>query len=157
MGFLILVSSVIGGILLSAQSSINGVFSKKAGTYESTFLTFITGTMFLLIVVLFFGEGDILAILEAPKWQLSAVWFGVAYLFLTILAVPKIGVIATNISTVIGQLSAGIIIDHFGFFGGTQITFDWQRGLAILLMLIALRLVYISNFKSKKNNLKFDK
>lgn len=152
MGLLILVSSIIAGVLLSAQSSINGAFSRKAGTYESTFLTFITGTMVLSIVVLFFGKGNVLAILDAPTWQLSAVWFGVGYLFLTVLAVPRIGVIAANIATVIGQLSAGIIIDHFGFFGGTQISFDWQRGIAILLMIAALRLVYISNTKSAEMN-----
>ncbi|MFP3490615.1 DMT family transporter, partial [Staphylococcus sp. SIMBA_130] len=81
----------------------------------STFITFITGAMILFIVILFFGNGDLLKILEAPKWQLSAVWFGVGYLFLTILAVPKIGVIAANISTVIGQLSMGMLIDHFGW------------------------------------------
>ncbi|REK76850.1 DMT family transporter [Paenibacillus paeoniae] len=151
MTILLLVAALIGGILLSAQSSVNGSFSKEAGTFESTFLTFMTGAMFLLIVVLFFGKGDVAAILDAPKWQLSAVWFGVGFLFLTILAVPKIGVIATNISTVVGQLGAGIVIDHFGFFGGAQISFDWQRGLAIVLMLFALRLIYVANKKTNKS------
>ena len=148
MSILILAAAVIGGVLLSAQSSINGAFSKQAGTYESTFLTFASGALVLFVGILFFGQGDISAILDAPKWQLSAVWFGVGYLFLTVLAVPKIGVIATNISTVIGQLSMGILIDHYGWFGGLQIPFDWQRGVAIALMLAALRLIYIADRKS---------
>ncbi|SDS21334.1 transporter family-2 protein [Paenibacillaceae bacterium GAS479] len=147
MSIILLISAVVGGILLSAQSSINGSFSKVAGTFETTFLTFITGAMFLVVAVLFFGKGDVAAILDAPKWQLSAVWFGVGYLFLTILAVPKIGVIATNIATVIGQLGAGIVIDHFGFFGGVSISFDWKRGVAIVLMLAALRLIYVGDRK----------
>lgn len=150
MSGLLLLAAVFGGSMLSAQSSLNGALSRKAGTYESTFLTFITGAMILLIIVLFFGQGNVAAILDAPKWQLSAVWFGVGYLFLTILAVPQIGVIAANISTVIGQLGAGIVIDHFGFFGGMQISFDWERGLAIILMLAALRLIYIGNKKEHK-------
>lgn len=148
MSILILAAAVIGGVLLSAQSSINGAFSKQAGTYESTFLTFASGALVLFVGILFFEQGDISAILDAPKWQLSAVWFGVGYLFLTVLAVPKIGVIATNISTVIGQLSMGILIDHYGWFGGLQIPFDWQRGVAIVLMLAALRLIYIADRKS---------
>ncbi|MBN8252872.1 DMT family transporter [Priestia flexa] len=148
MSFILLIAAVIGGVLLSAQSSVNGALSRKAGTYESAFLTFATGTLVLFLLILFFGKGDVLALLDAPKWQLSAVWFGVSYLFLTVLAVPQIGVIAANISTVIGQLSAGIIIDHFGFFGGAQISLDWKRGLAIVLMLIALRLIYVGNKKS---------
>ncbi|MGQ7889292.1 DMT family transporter [Paenibacillus sp. WC2504] len=154
MAIMILLASIIGGVLLSAQSSINGAFSKKAGTFESTFLTFITGAMILAIAILFFGKGDLLAVLGAPKWQLSAVWFGVGYLFLTILAVPKIGVIATNITTVIGQLATGMLIDHFGWFGGLQITFDWKRGLAIILMLVALWLVYVANTKGEKKELR---
>ncbi|WP_226654668.1 DMT family transporter [Guptibacillus hwajinpoensis] len=150
MSILILLASVFGGIFLSAQSSINGAFSKKAGTFESTFITFITGAMILFIVILFVGNGDLLKILEAPKWQLSAVWFGVGYLFLTILAVPKIGVIAANISTVIGQLSMGMLIDHFGWFGGLQVSFDIKRLIAILLMVIALRLIYVGNMKAER-------
>jgi bacterial/archaeal transporter family-2 protein len=149
MSILILLASVFGGIFLSAQSSINGAFSKKAGTFESTFITFSTGAMVLFIVVLFFGNGDLLKILDAPKWQLSAVWFGVGYLFLTILVVPKIGVIATSISTVIGQLSMGMLIDHFGWFGGIEISFDIKRLVALILMLIALRLIYVGNMKAE--------
>lgn len=148
MSITILLASLMGGILLSAQSSVNGSFSKKAGTLESAFLTFITGAMMLSIVVLFFGSGNLLSILDAPKWQLSAVWFGVGYLFLTILAVPKIGVIATNLSAVIGQLSMGMLIDHFGWFGGIQVLFDYKRLIAIVLMLIALRLIYKANMKA---------
>ncbi|WLR47464.1 DMT family transporter [Halobacillus litoralis] len=150
MAILLLLTAVLGGTMLSAQSSINGSLSTKAGTYETTFLTFITGALILFLLVLFFGDGEIGLILEAPKWQLSAVWFGVGYLFLTVLAVPQIGVIATNISTIIGQLGAGIMIDHYGWFGGNQILFDWKRGLAFLLMLIALRFIYIADKKQAK-------
>ncbi|MER1990634.1 MAG: DMT family transporter, partial [Solibacillus isronensis] len=72
MGLFMILFTLIGGITLSAQSSINGTFSRKAGTIETTFLTFLTGTMFLTIFILFFGNGNLLGILDAPKWQLSA-------------------------------------------------------------------------------------
>jgi transporter family-2 protein len=148
MAFFILFISIFGGVLLSTQSSINGAFSKHAGTFESAFLTFFTGMLMMVIVVLFFGSGRFLEILNAPKWQLSGVWFGVGYLFLTIVAVPKIGVIATNIATVIGQLSMGLLIDNFGWFGDVQVAFNVKRLIAIMLMLIALRLIYIGNVKN---------
>lgn len=147
MGLLIIAASVAGGTLLSSQSSINGALSRKAGTYETTFFTFITGALMLALLVLFFGSGDVMKILEAPAWQLSAVWFGVGYLFLTVLAVPKIGVIATNIATIIGQLGAGMLIDHFGWFGGLQIPLDWERITAFILLLAALWLIYKADKK----------
>ncbi|MGM0842728.1 MAG: DMT family transporter [Bacillota bacterium] len=79
--------------------------------------------------------------LDAPKWQLSAVLFGFGYLFLTVLAVPIIGGNAANISTVIGQLIAGVVIDHFGWFVGVEISLDWKRWLALGSMMPALYFV----------------
>lgn len=105
MALLLILFTLIGGITLSAQSSINGTFSRRAGTIETTFLTFLTGTMFLTILILFFGSGHLLNLLHAPKWQLSAAFLGTAYLILTVIAVPKIGVIAANIAGIAGALS----------------------------------------------------
>lgn len=74
MQVVLVVIALIAGITLSTQSSVNGAFSKKAGTLESAFLTFITGGMILFIITLFFGEGNFLEFFSAPKWQLTAVW-----------------------------------------------------------------------------------
>lgn len=150
MAIAMVIFTLIGGIVLSAQSSVNGTLSRKAGTIETTLFTFITGTLFLALIILFFGQGNILAIMEAPKWQLSAVFLGVAYLLLTVIAVPRIGVIATNIGTIIGQLITGMIIDHFGWFGGLEIHIDGKRLAALAFMLLALYFVYKSNKRGKE-------
>ncbi|WP_445509468.1 DMT family transporter [Rossellomorea marisflavi] len=152
MSAFILIAAMLGGFTLSAQSSVNGALSRKTGTYETAFMTFATGAMILFLIILFFGDGNIFAIFDVPKWQLAAVWFGVGYLFLTVLAVPKIGVIATNVSTVIGQLTMGMIIDHFGWFSGIEIHLDWKRILAIVLMLLALRFIYVGNKKGQEQS-----
>ncbi|MEK3798281.1 DMT family transporter [Peribacillus sp. FSL H8-0477] len=152
MGTFMILFTLIGGITLSAQSSINGTFSKKAGTIETTFLTFLTGTMFLTIFILFFGSGNVLGILEAPKWQLSAAFLGTMYLLLTVMAVPRIGVIATNISGIAGQLIIGVIIDHFGWFNSLVIELDMKRVFAILFMIIALYFIYKGNLRSKEES-----
>lgn len=148
MQIFIVISTLIAGITLSTQSAVNGSFSKKAGTLESAFLTFITGGFILFIITLFFGHGSFLEFFHAPKWQLAAVWFGVGYLFLTIVAIPKIGVISANISAVIGQLTMGMVIDHFGWFEGLTIHFDVKRVVALIIMLIALRLIYKAEIKN---------
>lgn len=145
--------TMIGGITLSAQSSINGTFSRKAGTIETTLLTFLTGTLFLTIFILFFGNGDVLQLLEAPKWQLSAAFLGTAYLLLTVLAVPRIGVIATNIAGIAGQLIIGVIIDHFGWFNSLVIELDMKRVFALLFMLISLYFIYKGNQRSSEEAL----
>jgi len=148
MNILLILSTLLGGIALSAQSSINGTFSRKAGTIETTFLTFLTGLMFLTIIIFFFGHGTVLGILTAPKWQLSAAFLGTAYLLLSVIAVPRIGVVATNIAGIIGQLAVGMIIDNFGWFDSLVISLDWKRMLALLFMIIALYFIYQGNKRS---------
>lgn len=145
MGLFMVLFTLIGGITLSAQSSINGTFSQKAGTIETTFLTFLTGTMFLTIFILFFGNGNLLGILEAPKWQLSAAFLGTMYLLLTVMAVPRIGVIATSIAGIAGQLVIGVIIDHFGWFNSLVIELDVKRTFALFFMFISLYFIYNGN------------
>ncbi|MCY8979751.1 DMT family transporter [Bacillus halotolerans] len=150
MGLFMILFTLIGGITLSAQSSINGTFSRKAGTIETTFLTFLTGTMFLTIFILFFGSGNVLGLLEAPKWQLSAAVLGTAYLLLTVIAVPRIGVIATSIAGIAGQLVIGVMIDHYGWFNSLVIELDIKRVFALLFMIISLYFIYKGNKRSSK-------
>jgi len=150
MGILMILFTFLGGITLSAQSAINGTFSRKAGTIETTLLTFLTGTLFLAIFILFFGNGNVLAILEVPKWQLSAVFLGVLFLLFIIAAVPKIGVIATNITVIIGQLVIGIVIDNFGWFNSLVIPLDIKRFFALLFMIIALYFIYKGNKRASE-------
>jgi bacterial/archaeal transporter family-2 protein len=150
MGIFMILFTLFGGITLSAQSSINGTFSRKAGTLETTLLTFLTGTMFLAIFIVFFGQGNILAILEAPKWQLSAAFLGTMYLLLTVMAVPRIGVIATNIAGIAGQLVIGVLIDNYGWFNSLVISLDIKRAFALLFMVIALYFIYKGNKRSSE-------
>ncbi|MFF2885155.1 DMT family transporter [Bacillus toyonensis] len=150
MGMIMMILNLIGGILLSAQSSINGTLSRKAGAIETTLLTLITGSMFLAVVIIFFGSGKLLNIFDAPKWQLSAAFLGALYMLLVIAAVPKIGVIATNIAAIAGQLIVSLIIDHFGWFNSKVISLDLNRSIALLFILLALYFIYKGNKRSNE-------
>lgn len=151
MGIFMILFTLLGGITLSAQSAINGTFSRKAGSFETTFLTFVTGSMFLAILVLFFGHGDIFAIFKVPIWQLGAVFLGVLFLLFNVFAVQKIGVIATNITVITGQLMIGVVIDHFGWFNNLVISLDMKRYAALLFMIIALYFIYKGNKRSNED------
>ncbi|MDR0139593.1 DMT family transporter [Metabacillus idriensis] len=151
MTLLLVILPILAGIGLSIQSAINGTFGKKAGTIESAFLTFFTGAIFLTIVVNFFGKGNILAVTEVPKWQLLCAIFGVIYLSLMVLAVPKIGVTAAVVSVIIGQLTASMAIDHFGWFESQVIAFDLKRFTGIVLMAAALYFVFKGNKGTAEN------
>ncbi len=54
------------------------------------------------------------------------------YLLLSLMAVTKIGGIATTIAAIAGQLVIVIIIDHFGWFNNLVIELDISRFTYIL-------------------------
>lgn len=150
MGILMILFTLVGGLTLSTQSAINGTFSRKAGTIETTLLTFLTGTMFLAILILFWGQGNLAAIVQVPNWQLSAVFLGVIFVLFIVIAVPKIGVIATNITVISGQLVIGMVIDHFGWFNSMVIPLDTSRWFALLFMALAIYFIYKGNVRSSE-------
>ncbi|WP_342047514.1 DMT family transporter [Bacillus sp. OTU530] len=138
MSILIIILTLISGAVLATQSSINAAFAKRAGSFESTLVNYFFGTIIMGIVVVLFGKVDMIAISEAPTWQLLCAFFGLAYVLLMIIAVPKIGVSVAVISVIIGQLTTGMVIDNFGWFENTVIHFDMKRLAGIVLMFIAL-------------------
>lgn len=134
--------ALVGGLAISAQSSVNGIYGEIVGTFESAFVSFFTGAMALSIVVLFVGDGNLLYIFTVPKWQLTSALLGVFFIFVMVLVVGKIGVTATNVTAIIGQLLLSMIVDHYGWFGKVQIDFDLKRALGAAFMLLALYLLF---------------
>ncbi|WP_404457784.1 DMT family transporter [Oceanobacillus kapialis] len=153
MEILMILFTLLGGITLSAQSSVHGTFSRKAGTIETTFLTMLTGLVFLTVIIIFFGQGNVLGIFSAPVWQLSAAFLGTAFLLLSVIAVPRIGVVATNVAVISGQLAISVIIDHFGWFDSLVIPLDWERLVAMLFMIIAVYFIYKGNKRSNEEKI----
>lgn len=134
--------AMAGGVAIGIQTVVNGGLGKKVGTVEASFLSFFIGTAALFFVVLFLGKGNMLAVSEVPKVQLIGGLLGAFYVFTVIFGAPNIGVVATLMAVIIGQLFIGSIIDHFGLFGGERYPLDVKKGVALLLMIIS---VYLFN------------
>jgi len=130
--------AIAGGLAMGLQAVVNGGLGKRVGAIEASFISFVVGTVALFFLVLFFGKGNLLAISDAPKGQLIGGLLGAFFVLVLVLATPKIGVTATLISVIVGQLFIGSVIDHFGLFGGERFPLDLQKGLALLLMLASI-------------------
>ncbi|WP_338541477.1 DMT family transporter [Paenibacillus tundrae] len=141
-GLLIVIVTLIGGAVLGAQSSLNGKISRTIGLLETVFFTFASGALVLAVLVVFFGSGHLFDLIHAPKLQLAAVFLGFGYLFLSTFSVNMIGVTPANLTAIVGQLLAGFVIDAMGLFGSEIINFSWQRGVSLVLMLVALALIF---------------
>lgn len=130
--------AVMGGMALAIQGQINGGLGKKIGVIEGAFFNFALGSMALLFVLLFFGNGQISAISTVPKWQLVGGFLGALFVLNQVLVVPKIGVSATFLAVIVGQIILSVIIDHFGLFGAERRPIDFNKVGALILMFIAL-------------------
>ncbi|PLR77507.1 hypothetical protein CU633_10240 [Bacillus sp. V3-13] len=128
------VLSFIGGVAVAFQAQINGGLGKKAGALEGAFISFAIGTLALFFLVLFFGKGNLGVVFSVPKWQLVGGLLGAVYVSVMILVVPHIGVAPALIAVIAGQLIFGVIIDHFGWFGGTPIPINFKKIVAIFLL-----------------------
>lgn len=130
--------ALIGGMALAIQGQINGGLGKKIGVFEGAFFSFTLGSLALLFLLLFFGNGQISAISTVPKWQLVGGFLGAFFVLVQVLVVPKIGVSTTFLAVIIGQIILSVMIDHFGLFGAERRPIDFNKVGALILMFIAL-------------------
>jgi transporter family-2 protein len=139
---------VVSGWMFGTQSSINGALGKRIGVYESSFFSFLLGTVVLAVIVLVFGKGNLMAITQVPRWQLIGGVLGVFIVTSMIIAVPNIGVASAVFAIMLGQIMISMVIDHFGLFNAPVIHFDLIRLTGVILMMAGLLLIFRGNLTS---------
>ncbi|NLI90848.1 MAG: DMT family transporter [Peptococcaceae bacterium] len=139
---------VLSGWAFGIQSSINSSLGKRIGVYESSFFSFALGTAALLLVVLFFGKGNLPGIMQVPKWQLIGGLLGAFIVTSMVSAVPNIGAASAVFAIMLGQIMISMIIDHFGLFNVPVIHFNLYRLVGVVLMIAGLLFIFKGNLTS---------
>jgi transporter family-2 protein len=121
------ITLALAGIAVAFQAGVNGALGKQIGTIEATFTSFIVGLMFIGIVMIFFGKGNISLVKDVPLWQLLGGILGAFYVLAII---------------IMAQLTTSSVIDHFGIFTGVAIPINWKKISAMVLMFFSLWLFY---------------
>lgn len=130
-----------GGVAVAIQPSINARLAQKTGFLEAATISFAVGTLALLLLSLLSGQGSLRRIVDVPWWQLSGGLFGAFFVTMTIVGVPRIGTTAVLALTIASQLTAGMLMDHYGMFGMRGIPVDGKRIIGVALLLIGVFLV----------------
>ena len=138
---------LLGGMAIAAQSSINGTLSVRTDVVTTAWLTNVIASVILLLLVIFFEAPQVATMFSVPSWQLAGALFGNFSMVAIVIAVPRIGTAATIVAIIAGQIVMGLMVDHFGWFGNTQIVLDYKRMAAIALLAGALYLIYLSNVR----------
>lgn len=138
MKLIIALLALVGGSAVAVQSQINALLSKKVGLLESATVSFMVGALALFFVAFFFGKGNLLNVFTVPKWQLIGGLLGAFFIVISIFSVNLIGVAATFMAVIMGQILVGAIIDHFGLFGGVAYPMNPTKFIALGLMFIGI-------------------
>ncbi|WP_411344151.1 DMT family transporter [Paenibacillus sp. WLX1005] len=130
--------AIFTGSLLSLEGALYGKLGEQVGTLETDFYNFFMGAIISLILLIFFGRGNLKQITTFPKWNLIGGVLGVTYLLTLVIGVPIVGVGVSMIAIVVGQMVTSMLIDHFGWLGSTRKRIGSKRVAALILMLAAL-------------------
>lgn len=131
----------VGGLAAIIQPSINARLAQKVGFIESAFISFLVGTLTLLVLVLVWGRGSFKGVLDASWWELTGGCLGALFVSLTILAVPRIGTAATMGAAIAAQLIGGLILDYYGWFGFKMFPLDFKRIAGVVLLMVGAALL----------------
>ena len=132
------------GAALSVQAPINVVASERIGhPLAGATLSFTVGTIFLLAVTLLVTRGNVawgnVASLPPMLW-LGGV-LGAIYITVAIVLTPIIGVGALIALAIAGQITAGLLLDHYAFLGIVHHEITAGRVLGAVLVVIGALMV----------------
>ena len=138
MGFIF---SVIAGAAMSIQGVINTRLSEKCGLFESN--AFVQGTAFIaaLIIMLFFGKGNIGNLRSVSPIYLTGGLIGVIITVTVMLGIKSINPTTAISVILISQLTVAALIDAFGILGTEKVSFGFGK-LAGLGLMIAGMLIF---------------
>ena len=138
----LIVLMVAGGVAVALQPSINARLAEKTGFLQAATISFAVGTLVLLLISLSTSQGSFRRVTESDWWQLSGGLFGAFFVTMTIVGVPRIGTTAVLALTIVSQLVAGLLMDHYGVFGMRGIPVDFKRMLGVALLLAGVVLIF---------------
>lgn len=126
---------VLGGISVGVQGPIVSQMSQRIGTMAGSFMVHVSGAFLSGLLLLVLG-GEKIGNWRSLSWYMFlSGGFGVV-LYLTLnQTMPRLGATTALALIIIGQLTMGILIDQFGWFGVAVRPVDLMRLLGTGLLI----------------------
>ena len=139
-----LLLAFVTGAGVAAQSVINTRLRLLlGGPLWAAAAQFVVGLVLLLIVAAATRQPApaTLGLGGAPWWVWTGGAFGATFIVVTIVLTAKIGATLTLASIIVGQLTAALVVDHYGLFGGTVVRLTPTRVLGVALLLLGVAMI----------------
>ena len=131
LGFL---CALIAGAAMSIQGVMNTRLGEKVGVLETNTLVQGVGFLLALVLVFFFGKGNIRLIGQSPWYT----WLGgVIAPIITVTVMLSIKGLSPTVAIsaiLLAQLTVAALIDAFGWLGAEKVPFTWHKYVGVGLM-----------------------
>jgi transporter family-2 protein len=131
----VIVVGLIGGIAVGLQVPMSGAMSAKLGPMATSLIIHIGGALVSAVLLIFMGGINLREVDQLPKPFLLAGVSGVVLYLTLAFTLPKVGATVSIALLILAQLTIGLIVDHFGWFGMPQHSMNLARvaGVALLV------------------------
>jgi bacterial/archaeal transporter family-2 protein len=146
MNLLLFLVAFGAGIAMSFQAAINSQMAAAVGANPvvAALVSFMCGTAALAVLACARGGlPDALAALpQQPLWKFSGGFLGAAFIFCTVMLVPRIGLLNLVVLVIAGQLLTSMAIDHFGLVevAMRKVSLVRLAGAAVMILGVVLAL-----------------
>jgi bacterial/archaeal transporter family-2 protein len=131
------------GCLVGMQAPINSRLGKSVGSTEAATISFLVGTVALVLILLVVrgGVGNLGDVGRAPWWALVGGLLGAVYVSVALVAVRTLGASGLTAVVITGQLVISVVIDRFGLLGVARQAIGVQRIAGLVLLAAGVFLV----------------
>lgn len=139
----LIVFAVVVGMLLPIQAASNAGVSRYFGDVSyAVLISFLVGIILIVGYILIARPSlnTNMAELDVPNYILFGGVISVIYTVAITFLSPRLGVGNTLFVIVVGQMSASLIVDHFGIFESVKHEITVKRVVGVMLMLVGLYL-----------------
>ena len=138
-----LLLTVFAGGLIALQAPINSMLGKSVGTFAAASVSFIVGTIALVLITVLVGGGfgDVGEARHLAWYYLTGGILGAVYVTTALVAVRSLGAGGVVAATIAGQLSLSLVIDQLGILGVDKQPITWERVLGVVLLALGTLLI----------------
>lgn len=151
-GIGLLLLAVIAGAVVPFQSAINANLGRGLGhPLWATLASLLVSILVLLPIMLAMRVPlpSVAFISKAPLWMWAGGAFGVCFISLALVLLPKLGASGFMALALAGQVVASLVLDHFGWFGLVQRQVSLPRVLGVVMLIGGVVLIQFGGTHDK--------
>lgn len=136
-----LLLSAVAGALVAMQPPINSKLGQAAGTFAAATISFLVGTVALVVVTVVAGGTHLGGLKGVPWWYFAGGFIGAVFVASALVTVRSLGAGGVVAATIAGQLTMSVVIDRFGLLGLPEKPLGVTRILGVALLALGVFLV----------------